>query len=260
MDWLQGNMTALVAMWIAAVLGFALYLVAIPSLLRTAYGRVALVFPPFFVFAALLAWTLISVFGVAKDKAVPAVIAGAMIALGWLITFLISSYREAEARDQQRRDTLYALRGEIFALVDKLDNQKIRDNAGKVQGKIANGDGVDENGAPVEYFPFSTMESEPIVFEAVSSTVPALAEDTVAAVVRFYAEYTDMRKMIEDARSDDAKALSRERRVALHKQLTNRRISTLRWGLRAYIEINKELGAKDPENVNRSGLNPEVKP
>ena len=209
-------------------------------------------------FAALLLWR-----HAPEDaqKVIPVgILTGAGVLLGWVATYLIGDVREQTALDRTRRDTLTALRHEIFALVDKLDNQDIWAHAKDVQARIAQGDGTTRVGKAVPYHPYSTMESQPIIFEAVSGSIPTIKAATVAAIVRFYAEYTDLRRMIEDSRSDIARSLSPERRVNLHKQLTKRRASTLSWGLKALEEIGRDLGESDYEKINRSGKNEGITP
>lgn len=195
------------------------------------------------------------------QKVIPVgILTGTGVLLGWVVTYLIGDVREQTALDRTRRDTLTALRHEIFALVDKLDNQDIWAHAKDVQERIAQGDGTTRVGKAVPYHPYSTMESQPIIFEAVSGSIPTIKAATVAAIVRFYAEYTDLRRMIEDSRSDIARSLSPERRVNLHKQLTKRRASTLSWGLKALEEIGRDLGESDYEEINRSGKNEGITP
>ncbi len=255
MNGLGGGISAMVAAWIVFGLAFALNLATIPPLLRQSYGRVSVVFAPLLALGVLLAWSLLSFFGVKVETAATGLVGGTIIALGWIVTYLVTDVREEGVRDKNRRETLVALRSEVFALVDKLDNQDIEHNAGQVQARILAGE------PDGEYFPFSTMDSAPIVFSAIAHKVPSLeGETTVDDVIRFYAEYTDLRQLIDDLRQDEARGLPRERRVGLHRELTRRRISTLRWGLRAIVSINAELGVAAPENVQRSGLNPQINP
>lgn len=249
-----------VSIGLYGVVFLCLYAGLVPPRLLRSFGRVLYVFPPFWGIGVGAVW-MIWAHAADADKAriYPGLITGLIVVLGWFVTFVISSYREAEQADRIRRDTLVAIKNEIFALVDKMDNVAIRSNAQLVQGRIASGV-TDAQGKESEYFPFATMESEPIVFEALGTSVPGLEEATVAAVVRFYAEYTDLRRMVEDSRTEDIKRLPRDRRVNFHKQLTKRRIGTLTMGLKALVEINFELGIEDPENIGRSGENPEITP
>ena len=259
MSAMQGLLSDIAALWIVFVLAFGAYMLAIPALLRQAYGRVLLVFLPLLFLAVLLVMSLVAFAGVSIEMASNGLIGGTIVAFGWLVTYLVTNYRETVTRARQQRETLIALRSEIFALVDKLDNQPIADNAEQVQKKILAG-GPDGDGGAGEYFPFSTMDSTPIVFDAVAASIPALRADvTVQSIIRFYAEYSDMRQLIEDSRPEKLLGMSRARRVGLHKELTRRRISTLRWGLQATYYMNVELDIPAPANIRRSGKNPKVK-
>lgn len=185
------------------------------------------------------------------------ILAGLVIISGWLAGFLFQEERRQRDRDNQRVDTLTALQSEIYNTISKIDNQAITQTARTQQDRMLNG-GV----GPMAYMPFSTSESAPIVFDAVSDAIPLLRTGTIRPVLRFYAEYTDLRTIVEDMRLDEFKALSPERRVAVHKELTRRRIVTLRWGMRALIAVNIALGMTEEEakKIKRSGLNPKIKP
>ena len=267
MNVLRENIGIELAVWLVLGLLFGAYLMWAPRLIRATLLRVLFALAPLLALALVLIWSVLLPDGRITEAVLPALIAGTIVATGWLVTFLVAEYRrlsEDEARrtekEVSRLDTLFALRSEIFALVDKLDNQSIAENARNVQQMIADGDGMDAEGNRVEYYPFSTRESEPIVFNAVSSLVPSLTPSTVDPVLRFYAEYTDMRSMVEDTRTELALSLPPQRRIALHAQLASRRKATLRWGLQALVQINRELGVENPENIQRTGKNADIQP
>lgn len=261
LDYLRDGIGLEILLGICLSVLIALWLVCLREPVRGSVLRSAgLLLPLLLVwsFAALLLWR-----HAPEDaqKVIPVgILTGTGVLLGWVATYLIGDVREQTALDRTRRDTLTALRHEIFALVDKLDNQDIWAHAKDVQARIAQGDGTTRVGKAVPYHPYSTMESQPIIFEAVSGSIPTIKAATVAAIVRFYAEYTDLRRMIEDSRSDIARSLSPERRVNLHRQLTKRRASTLSWGLKALEEIGRDLGESDYEKINRSGKNEGITP
>ncbi len=192
-----------------------------------------------------------------------ALITGTVVAVGWLAGATASEYRQELVRDQTRRDTLIALRSEIFTFVESLDTEAIRQKADEVQSMIRRG-GPTGKGGPGEYYPFSIQESAPVALEAVSADIPALDDETVAPIVRFYAVYTDLRSIIELTRLKDVEALSNERRVALHEAITTRRINALAWGLGALEAINTALGVDPNEKIarklkaNGSLMNPDI--
>ncbi|WP_299615265.1 hypothetical protein [uncultured Tateyamaria sp.] len=185
------------------------------------------------------------------------ILAGLVIISGWLAGFLFQEERKQRDRDNRRADTLTALQSEIYNTISKIDNQAITDTARTQQDRMLRG-----GEGPMAYMPFSTSESAPIVFDAVSDAIPLLRTSTIRPVLRFYAEYADLRTIVEDMRLEEFKTLSPERRVAVHKELTRRRIVTLRWGMRALIAVNIALGMTESEakNIERSGLNPKITP
>ncbi|MGI3165086.1 hypothetical protein [Pseudooceanicola sp. 200-1SW] len=257
LDYWQGDLQAVSLASFGVALALIFYGLFLPPLLRESALRALAFIPPFLIVGALAVFVILT-FAPPKahERIYPALLAGIVVVLGWFVTFLIGEFRDERLLDRTRRDTLTALRHEIFALVDKLDNQDIWANAEKVQARILSGD--DEDGEPIPYHPFATMESQPVVFEAVSGSIPTIKADTVGAIVRFYAEYTDLRCMVEDSREESARCMSPERRVSLHKQLTKRRASTLSWGLKALEEIGRDLGESDYKSINRSGKNERI--
>ena len=162
--------------------------------------------------------------------------------------------RGASGRGASAGGVLLAVRRGIFAVVEKLDKEPIEESAKKVQGLIeAGGNGT---GA---YRPFAASESPPIVYQAVSGSIPVLNAETLEPILRFYAAYSDLTAMAEDVRAKDFQSLNAERRVNAHMALTTHRIATLYWGLRAVKVINAEFGDKNPAVFERSGKNPGVK-
>lgn len=210
-----------------------------------AFWRIIGAFAPFLVIATfgiagLLAW----VADQAPDdwiRGIGALITGTVIAIGWLATSTASAYRDDLESDQARRDTLTALRSEIFTFVEALDAIAISQNAQTMSDRIRKG-GPNGKGGAGKFNPFSVQESAPVVFEALARDVRSLNTQTVRVVVRFYAVYTDLRTFIGDTRLDDVKNMSVPRRVTLNARLTQRRKNSLAWGLAAIEAINEELG------------------
>ena len=186
-----------------------------------------------------------------------AILAGLIIMAGWLTTFVLQEERRLSDRTDRRLDTLIALQSETYNILSKIDNQAIKKTASEVQQKMRTG-GM----GPFAYVPFSTSESPPIVFTTVSESVPLLKPATLRPVLRFYAEYEDLRSLIADMRAPDYHGLSPERRVDIHKELIRRRIVTLRWAMAAQIAVNRALGMSEDKarSFERSGLNQDILP
>jgi len=147
---------------------------------------------------------------------------------------------------------LIAIRSEITTLVEKIDSPAIRKSAKSVQAEI------NKSTAKKTYVHIATMESEPLVFDALVNNISMFDHETVRAIVRFYAEFTDLQAMIVDSRLTIIQDLPKDRRIRFHKALTWRRIHTLSKGLGAIEHINGELGCMRDQGINRSGNNPEI--
>lgn len=252
----KGDMATTTAVWVVLGLFCVVYAFFIPAYLRRSFGKVIVVMLPLLAVVIALLFTILEATTLIPLASRPVVVSATMLALGWLATALVRILVAEEEKHQSRRDALMALQSEIFAYVDKLDNQAIEETALKTQDQIRAGV-WDVYAGRLPYYPFSTRESEPIAFDNAAQTIPSLNESTVAAVLRFYAEYADMRTLIDDCNNDFFRSLSAARRVVIHQEMTKRRIGTLRWGLKALAEINRELG-RDPKRILRSGLNPKI--
>ncbi|MFN3276146.1 MAG: hypothetical protein ACK41U_15920 [Paracoccus sp. (in: a-proteobacteria)] len=256
----RGHISATAALWIAIGLGVVAYGWMVEDYLRRSYFKVLLILLPLLtvVGAAIHTWLVPAGGGIPRNM-LPGLVTGSLIAAGWIASALVKVLTDEEERVKRRRDVLRGLSSEIFAYVDKMDNQPIDDHAIKVQERILSG-ARDEAGRWVAYHPFATRESEPQAFESASEVFRFLGEETSKTVLRFYAELADMQVLIEDMRTDLHRNLSAERRIAVHEELTRRRKGTLRWGLKALVEINRELRLDRPEDIPRSGHNPEIVP
>lgn len=258
-NYLQGGLSAIAAIWICTAVLLLGHACLAPRQLLLSFRRVAWVALPVILLGSALGMTAVITWSEFHNRILPALIGGTVVAMGWFATALYKFYADEEEAQRQRRDTLFALRSEIFALVDKLDNQAIRSSADRVQALIRSGE-TDASGKTIDYNPFSTRESDPLAFDIKGIAIASLREATVETVLRFYAEYADMRNLIEDCRTEHFRALSAGRRAAIHEELTRRRIGTLRWGLKALVAINEELDIANPRNLKRSGQNPDINP
>lgn len=255
----RGEISVLAALWIAIGLGVAGYALVVEPYLRRSYAKVLLILLPLLtVVGASIGTWLVPAGGIPRNM-LPGLVTGSLIAAGWIASALIKVLTEEEERSKRRRDVLQGLRSEIFAYVDKMDNRPIEKHAHEVQKRILSGE-LDKTGRWVAYHPFATRESEPQAFESASEVFRFLGEETSKSVLRFYAELADMQVLIEDMRSELHRDLSADRRIAVHEELTRRRTGTLRWGLKALVEINRELGLDRPEDIPRSEYNPEIVP
>ncbi|MEL6954434.1 MAG: hypothetical protein AAFN09_06385 [Pseudomonadota bacterium] len=190
-------------------------------------------------------------------RAIGALFTGIVIVIGWLATSTATELRNTlndrraeDQREKVRIDTLYALRTEITAYLDKLDSVDII-----ADGKSAVEEIIDGAKAETPYRPFLTRDSEPIIFQALSEQVVALGPDTTRQVVRFYAEYSDLQALIVQFNAPPAMAVAGERLARLYWLVVKRQATALYWALRAVVAINRALPSKNPTAIPRTGNN-----
>ena len=140
--WYLGEVPAAKAVLLGVLLLMVIYLLAAGRLLAGVLWRVLLALVPLVAIAATIIWFLILPNEELKEVRTPLIV-GTVIAMGWLVTFLVSEYQRASDRAQTQLDVLLALRSEIFAVVEKLDKDPNEESAKKVQGLIeAGGNGT----------------------------------------------------------------------------------------------------------------------
>lgn len=187
-----------------------------------------------------------------------ALIAGSVIASGWLVTFLVSEYQREQERETMRQDTLAVLQYEIFAVLEKLDKRSLSASEGAVADQLKDGFEAiqpDEIGPPRPYHPFTASESQPVIYNALSTNISKLSERTMRPIVMFYASYSDVAAMAQDSRSEAFHALSNRRKSLFYRDLASHRRALFIWGVRALVAIGQEIQIKNPEIVNLSDRN-----
>lgn len=216
-----------------------------PPFLRLLVIRVAVVLFLLSPLAILILW-----FASERAETVPAVLpaalAGSVVAAGWLVTFVLRQYEAMQERDQTSRDTLSALREEVFTVLETLEKTDWKTSSKSIQRLIMSPPSGED-----AYYPFSSTESRPIIYETLASNLLLVDEVTARAIVRFYAEFNDLRALVEDTKREDFAALDAKRRAGFHVHLTTQRRNTVYFALRAIYRMNYTLGHSDPELIPR---------
>jgi hypothetical protein len=241
--WVAAYLVLLVAgaMTVRAVAGWP----RPPAFLRVLVTRVAIVLLALSPLGVLILWFALDV-GAGEPALLQAAAAGSVVAAGWLVTFVLRQYETMQERDQTARDTLAALREEIFTVLETLERTDWLGSSREMQALIR---------TPPEgqtaFFPFSSSERRPLVYETLAPNLLILDEVTTRAVVRFHAEFSDLRALVEDTKRADFKELLPERRAGFHVHLTTQRRNTIFFALRAIYRINLVLGTAQPEEIPR---------
>lgn len=190
----------------------------------------------------------------AEDGAVRAVIAATVVVVGWFVGVVVQELRRQKDREDRRTDLLVALAEEVFAAVEKFDEEDIVGNARRICQRLSS------ETAREPFVPFVFAESETTVYDSVSAELALLDGATLREVVRFYAAYSDLASLAKDLQAPSYGALSAARRWAAYRHYARQRMTVLYWALRALEAINRALGVEDPEAIKRSGKNAGITP
>ncbi|WP_417742693.1 hypothetical protein [Salipiger sp.] len=177
--------------------------------------------------------------------------AGGVVAAGWVFTFLVQTWREESARDKALNETLLALRSEVYDyLSDILALWERERPAGaaprmRLQGVTAAMLGHDKAGRSVAeriaadgYEPFVPSGKEPVVLTTLAPNLQLLPEDVMQPVIGFYTQLGDGQRLAKDLNGAAYRRLGRARRAAIYFDFEEVQLQTVRMGCQAWLALN----------------------
>ena len=178
-----------------------------------------------------------------------ALIAGAVVAAGWLVNGW-QNRRAASREAQLQRNEAASLRAERLRDVHRALYAEIGANLSNLSGT----DALDADVSHVlelmrtdeSYIPFLPREDRSIVFKSVIQDIHVLPRTTINAVVAYYAQLSSISALIDDIRSEAYPALPVDRRIAIYTDLMILKRQALEFGNYA-LRIIKEYGDNGPE-------------
>lgn len=199
----------------AAVLAAALWLGRDAEVTRRVFRRfvVNIALP----LAVILGAPLVAVALVVRPPATvwPAIIAGAVIAGGWLTTAIFSELGKAQARAEKLRDFHKALYAEIGnALRGMWDEGRSEEMTAGIVARMR---------AEPEFVPFIPREHHDHIFNAVAREIEVLPRQTIDAIVAYYSLMKSVSALAEDMRGDKYAGLEQPRRIAIYEDYAEMR-------------------------------------
>ena len=181
-----------------------------------------------------------------------ALIAGLVIATGWLTTAIFAEVGKARSRAERLRDYHKAIYAEIGNNLATLQSEAAIDaHAGETIGKM------EADGAYVPFIP--RVHADP-VYGAIIGSIDILPRQTIDAIVAYYSLIRAIADMADDMRSDDFRAMPQARRIAMYRDYSDMKKQALLFGRHALALIRSysEGGAAAAERlaVSSSGAAP----
>lgn len=193
-----------------------------------------------FLFAAisLLLWLLRPYFSGEQIKAdtLKIIVPALLVVIGWLVTFWLQEYRHDRERAEKSTDLQLAFRAEIWDY-----NQSFIYADTKEYGRVL-AEKIRTAGSNTPYHPFVPQEKKMVVFSSLVSSIDRLSPSTVAAVVQFYSQISDITAFAEDLRDERMAALPADRRAKAYEDYIDMKVTANKLATRALEKLNISLG------------------
>lgn len=157
-------------------------------------------------------------------RVVAAMIGGAVVAGGWVVTHLLSAARDRAARAERVRDVQGALYAEIRVHVATLKSQNLPRYGAEIEALILKNDG---------YFPVIPTEHNDRLFTAIVEEIHVLPFRVVDPVVRYYNQLATIGAMIADLRAVDIAHLDAARAARMYRHYIEMKIEAIELGEKA---------------------------
>ena len=152
-------------------------------------------------------WLFASV--VSVDESVwPALVAGTVIATGWLTTSVFAELERRRAKDERLRDYHKALYAEIGSALEVMyADGRAEEFAEDIVVRMK----ADET-----FIPFIPRESHDRIFAAIEDEIEILPRQTIDTVISFYKVMGSMGSLADDMRGRAYRELEQDRRISVY--------------------------------------------
>lgn len=157
-----------------------------------------------------------------EERIWQAIIAGAVIAGGWLTTAMFSEFNRAEAKAERMRDYHKAIYAEIGnALYTLWDEGASESYAASIIERMRD---------DADFIPFIPRESHDHIYDAILDDIEVLPRQTIDAIVAYYGLAKSIAALADDMRGDRFRELPAERRIMLYEDFTAMRKQAFNFG------------------------------
>jgi len=187
---------------------------------------------------SLLLWLLRPYFSGEQIKAdaLKIIVPALLVVIGWLVTFWLQEYRHDRERAEKSTDLQLAFRAEIWDYNQSFIYADTKEYGRVLAEKIRSA----KDNAP--YHPFIPQEKKMVVFSSLVSSIDRLSPSTVAAVVQFYSQISDISAFAEDLRDERMAKLPADRRAKAYEDYIDMKVTANKLATRALEKLNISLG------------------
>lgn len=187
-----------------------------------------------------------------EERLWQALIAGLVIATGWLATAIFGEIERASRKAERTRDFHKALYAEVLNTREALWGKGLAEEQGQALLERMEHDPT--------FTPFIPREQHDRVFHAQLDQIDVLPRQTIDAVVAFYSQVSAIAALVEDMRGDRFQQLDQERRIAMVEDYLELRQRTFVMARNILLLINAyaEGGAAKAEALSAKINSPVV--
>lgn len=157
-----------------------------------------------------------------NDRLWQALIAGLVIATGWLTSALFAELGKARARAERLRDYHKAIYAEIGNTLHSL-----------YHGASAGEEVLTRMMEDLDFVPFVPKEEHSHIYDAIVSEIDVLPRQTIDAIVAYYSLIKTIAALAEDMRGFTFRRLPAERRMVIYADYTDLRKEAFKFGQNA---------------------------
>ncbi len=178
-----------------------------------------------------------------------AVIAGAFVALGWIMNGWQNRRERRARRDERVRDVHRALYAEISAYLNNLGSEQALD--------IFCADMVARMQDDPDFAPLIPTESDDLIFTAIVEEIHVLPRTSIDAVVLYYRQLGAISALISDMRAPSFRALAAGQRIQMYSDYIEMKKQALRYGvyslrlIAVYAKEGAEAAKRDEEAIRQ---------
>lgn len=170
-----------------------------------------------------------------------ALVAGLVVAAGWLVNGWQNRRERRADRAEQLRDAHRAVYAEISAYLSNL----VGDEALELHGRAL----VARMRDDPDFVPFVPRERSDRIFDALTDRIHVLPRVTIDPIVTYYSQIHAIEALADDMRGEAYKALSQDRRIDIYEDYIAMKRVALAYGRHALtlIEIYATQGKEAAE-------------
>ncbi|MFV2051950.1 hypothetical protein [Aliiroseovarius sp. YM-037] len=159
-----------------------------------------------------------------------AFVAGAFVAVGWIVNGIGNRHRAAKLRRERLRDVHRALFAEIGAHLANLGDEETLE-----AHKLAF---VERMESDPRFVPFIPHESNDRVYQAIIEDIHILPRTSIDPVVAYYSQLGAISAIVNDMRGEAFKGLSPARRTAVYSDYIEMKKQAFAFGNHALFMID----------------------